>query len=163
MTNSLVREKLPGLLEELTRRAWYFARNRGDAEDLLQDTIVRALAHEHSYVVQPGHPLMAWLCTIMRNQWFNVCRERKRCAERLPLLHLPSATQPSQETVIEFKEMLGKLNRLSDEMQDALVNVHLLEYEYQEAATMAGVPVGTIKSRASRGRTAFMGIMKHHG
>jgi RNA polymerase sigma-70 factor, ECF subfamily len=125
------------------------------ADDLVQETVVRALANGEKFT--PGTNLSAWLVTILRNHLYSEGRKRRREVEDVDdqfssmLEDLP--TQYGQLDMSDFVKALGSLPA---EQRDALVLVGASGFSYEEAAEICGVRVGTIKSRVSRSRVRLL-------
>lgn len=143
-----------GLIENLPHLrafAHLIARNHATAEDLVQDTVVRALANRHQFTA--GTNLKGWLITIMRNRFYNLMRKSSHKAEvsvdHLAEMRSVDGGQDAAVEIAEFKEALG---RLSAPHREALILVGASGYSYEEAGEIVGVPTGTIKSRVSRAR-----------
>src|ERR1700684_1310266 len=121
------------------------------ADDLVQETMLRALAHIDSF--QPGTNMPAWLFTILRNLFRSEYRKRRRevedadggYAERLK-------SPPEQLGAVEFEEFCEALAKLPPEQREALILVGAAGFEYGDAAAIAGCAIGTVKSRVSRAR-----------
>jgi RNA polymerase sigma-70 factor (ECF subfamily) len=121
------------------------------ADDLVQDTILRAWANTHRF--QPGTNLHAWLFTILRNLFLSEYRKRRRevedgdgsYAERL-------MTLPNQQGHLDFEDFRVALAKLSVDHREALILVTAQGMSYAEVAGVCGVAVGTIKSRVNRAR-----------
>ena len=149
-------------LEPLFATAMRLTRNRADAEDLVQDTMVRALRFRDRF--QPGTNLRAWLYTILHNTWRNRIRDTAREAtdvdsERIEEL----ASRPDGPAELETPErvlirstMDVDLKEALDELPDAFRQAVWLrdveEFSYADIAKMLDVPIGTVMSRISRGR-----------
>jgi RNA polymerase sigma-70 factor, ECF subfamily len=126
-------------------------RNPDRADDLVQETLTLALAKMNSFV--PGTNMLAWLCTILHNQFRSEYRKRRRemedvagnYTERLQCL-------PNQEGHIKLSEFHAVLAKLPTDQSEALVLVGALGFSYEEAASICGVPIGTAKSRVNRAR-----------
>lgn len=152
-----VRRGLTTLLPDLRAFARFLARDPGFADDLVQDTVVRALAASSQF--RPGTNLKAWLFTIERNAFYEYSRRRKRedrlLRERLtdPQTEAPHAIGRGEVT--DLQRMLFALPPL---LREALVLVGAQELSYDEAAVICGVPVGTMKARVSRARTQLTKI-----
>jgi RNA polymerase sigma-70 factor (ECF subfamily) len=123
----------------------------GDADDLVQDTLVRAIASAASY--SPGTNMRAWLFTIMRNCFYNnrvkLVREQpgaEKCASETP------STPDKQYWHIRGREIEVALMGLPQAYREAVVLVLVTGESYQSAAEILEVDIGTIKSRISRGR-----------
>jgi RNA polymerase sigma-70 factor (ECF subfamily) len=143
-----------GLIENLPHLrafAHLIARNHATAEDLVQDTVVRALAKRHQFA--PGTNLKAWLIIIMRNRFYNLMRKSSHKAEvSVENLAEMRSVDGGQDAAVEIAEFKAALNRLSESHREALILVGASGYSYEEAGEIVGVPTGTIKSRVSRAR-----------
>jgi RNA polymerase sigma-70 factor (ECF subfamily) len=128
------------------------------ADDLVQETLMKAWANLNSF--QPGSNMVAWLCTILRNEFYSEFRKRRhevgdeegRFAARL-------ATRPAQEGHMRLLEFRDALALLADEQLEALILVGASGLSYEEAAAICGCAVGTMKSRASRARAKLAEIL----
>jgi len=131
-----------------------YARNlcRGTerADDLVQEALVKALAHINTFV--PGSNLTAWLYTILRNEFYSTFRKRRREVEDNGDRHAARLqVRPVQEGHMHFLDVRNALTRLTAEHREALMLVGS-GLSYQEAALMCGCASGTMKSRISRAR-----------
>lgn len=125
--------------------------NMDRADDLVQETLTRALANFDSF--QPGTNLTAWLFTILRNHFYSEYRKRRREVEDVDGKHSGALkSHPEQFGHIELNEFREALAKLPDDQREALVLVGATGFSYEEAAQICGCAVGTIKSRLSRGR-----------
>lgn len=157
------REALPHV-DALYSAALRLSRNPDDACDLLQETVLRAYRFFHQYT--PGTNCRAWLLTILHNNFRNGYRGGRR--EMLAVSaedferELESASacsdQPSRdpeallaERILDH-EVAAALDALPTDFRTVLILVDLQELNYQEAAQVLGCPIGTVKSRVSRGR-----------
>jgi RNA polymerase sigma-70 factor (ECF subfamily) len=151
-----------GYLEPLYATAMRLTRNRADAEDLVQDTVVKALRFQARF--ERGTNLRAWLYTILHNTWRNRLRDTAREAvdvdsERVEEL-AATADGPTEfetpERVLLRATMDGDLREALDELPDAFRQAVWLrdveELSYAEIAKVLEVPLGTVMSRISRGR-----------
>jgi RNA polymerase sigma-70 factor (ECF subfamily) len=128
------------------------------ADDLVQETLVRALAHIDSY--RRGTNLNAWLFTILRNQFHSEYRKRRREVEDADGSYTASLkSQPEQIGRLEFTELTVALGRLPDDQREALLLVAASGFSYEEAAEICDCAVGTIKSRINRGRSRLALLM----
>ena len=139
-------------IPRLTAFARRLAGNRAQADDLVQETVLRALVHADQF--QMGTNLVGWLSTILRNCYFNDRRSARRVTsiEALPNLPAPSINSP-QESHMRVVEVSGRLAELPEAQREALMLVGVEGYSYEIAAEKAGCAVGTMKSRVSRART----------
>ena len=146
-----VHRQISALLPDLRGFARFLTRDAVTADDLVQDTLVRALAAIDQF--QPDTNLKAWLFTIQRNAFYEQARRRRResqvMSERLPD---PDSTAPNAALRGEVADLQRMLFKLPPLLREALVLVGAQELSYEQAATICGVPVGTIKARVSRAR-----------
>ncbi len=151
---SELRAELATLRPELYARAMRMCCSPPLAEDIVQDTMVRALRFEAQY--RPGTNLRAWVGQILRSVFLTRCRRKRR--ERKALDHLrqdPCAwTKRDAPSVVSFiTPAMGRaLESLNDGYRRAVQLVDLEGLTYREAATRLGIPVGTVMSRLHRGR-----------
>jgi len=121
------------------------------ADDLVQETLVRAIANIDSF--EPGTNMQAWLFTILRNRFRSEYRKRKREVEDADGHYVDSlVSQPEQSGKLEFKELRTALDKLPSDQREALILVGASGFSYEEAAAICGCAVGTIKSRVNRAR-----------
>ena len=147
------------LLPDLRAFARFLVRDRGHADDLVQDTVVRALSALAQF--QTGTNLKAWLFTILRNLFFEQGRRRKREAAALSAsAPLSATTRPEQADASEVRDLEHVLWKLSPVLREALVLVGAQELSHEEAAAICGVPIGTMKARVSRARTELSRILQ---
>ncbi|MGY2052899.1 sigma-70 family RNA polymerase sigma factor [Methylobacterium sp. JK268] len=124
------------------------------ADDLVQETLLRAWQNQHRF--EPGTNLKAWLFTILRNQFYTAARKRRREVEdadgeqagRMVAL-------PDQEDGIVLREVWEQVGRLPPLQREALLLVAVQGLTYEAAARLMDCQVGTVKSRVSRARTAL--------
>jgi len=161
---SFEREVLPHL-DSIYSMALRLARNREDANDLLQDTILRALRFFHQFT--PGTNCRAWVLTILFNNFRNGYRKSGReqvspseseFVERLEAESLASDQSQSDPESLAFAnvmapELTAALDEIPEEFRIALMLVDVEELSYREVSEVLTVPVGTVKSRVSRGRS----------
>ncbi len=138
-------------LPHLRAFAHLIARNHALAEDLVQDTIVRALANRHQF--KPGTNLKGWLIIILRNRFFNEMRRSSRRVEVSVERQDDLATvDGGQEVSIEIRDFNDVFRKLPPTQREALILVGASGFSYEEAAEIAHCPIGTMKSRVSRAR-----------
>jgi RNA polymerase sigma-70 factor, ECF subfamily len=151
---------LEAQLPRLRRYARALTRAPSRADDLIQDTLVRALAKQHLY--QDGTNLRAWLFTLMHNQHVNNARRNVREDNSLDVdtvaAHLVAVTDPTASRQLrELDEAIGKL---AMEQRQVILLIGLEGMSYEEAAAILDVPIGTVRSRLSRGREALRRLME---
>ncbi|HVN91527.1 MAG TPA: sigma-70 family RNA polymerase sigma factor [Candidatus Binataceae bacterium] len=152
-------------LDALYTSALRLARNRDDAEDLLQDTVLRAYRSFHQF--SPGTNCRAWLLTILynhfrsdyrrgwREQLANTGDEFERELEASSIAQDEGQDNPEQIAAGHSTAQLIQkaLTTLPEEFRETLLLVDLQELNYQEVSEVLAIPLGTVKSRISRGRT----------
>jgi RNA polymerase sigma-70 factor (ECF subfamily) len=166
-------EALPHL-DAVYTMAVRLVRNADDANDLVQETILRAWRFFDQF--EPGTNCRAWLLTILFNNFRNGYRRASReqpaastsdFDHRLEAASTPDdPRQENPETVISARSMEREVetafNALPDEFRSALLLIDVQELSYQEASQVLDVPVGTVKSRVSRGRTIMRQTLQNY-
>src|SRR5580658_908203 len=128
------------------------------ADDLVQETLLRALAHIDSF--QPGTNMPAWLFTILRNLFRSEYRKRRREVEDADGRYAETLkSHPEQTGRVEFSEFREALAKLPSDQREALILVGASGFSYEEAAGICGCAVGTIKSRVNRARTRLAELL----
>jgi RNA polymerase sigma-70 factor (ECF subfamily) len=128
------------------------------ADDLVQETLLRALANIDSF--QPGTNMSAWLFTILRNHFHSEYRKRRREVEDGDGSYAESLkSQPDQTARLELQEFRAALAKLPPDQREALILVGASGFSYEETAEICGCAVGTIKSRVNRARTRLADLM----
>ena len=121
------------------------------ADDLVQDTLLRAMANIDSFTA--GTNMSAWLFTILRNLFRSEYRKRRREVEDADGHHVDSLKSPPQQhSRLEFEEFRRALATLLPDQREALILVGAAGFSHEEAAAICEAPVGTIKSRVNRAR-----------
>jgi len=146
-------------IPRLRRYARALTRNATRADDLVQDTLTRAVQKAHLW--QPGTDLRAWLFTIMHNQNVNQIRHAIRDSATVNLetcsQSLVATTDPTASR--QLRELERALGQLPEDQRQVILLVGLEGMSYEQAAAILQVPVGTIRSRLSRGRDALRKLM----
>jgi RNA polymerase sigma-70 factor (ECF subfamily) len=153
-----VRAEILALLPALRAFAFSLTHQRADADDLVQDTLVRAIQSIHQFT--PGTRLKSWLFTIMRNSHrsSHIILRRENTTNYEALVSTLQ-TKAEQEGVADLGDLRALLSTLPQEQQEVLVLVGGLGFSYEEAAEVIGCAVGTIKSRLCRGRERLEHLM----
>lgn len=121
------------------------------ADDIVQEAAIKAWLNFGTFTI--GTNLKAWLFAILRNTFYSELRKRRLQVEPLDaLLAKNLAVRGAQEDALMLRDFLTAFRLLSLEQREALLLVGALGFSYEEAAEVCHVPVGTIKSRAHRGR-----------
>ncbi len=149
-------------LEPLYATALRLTRNRADAEDLVQDTYVKALRFEDRFTA--GTNLKAWLYTILLNTWRNRRRDSARAPVEVDSSRVeeaatasdgPSARETPEQILLRAtvrEDLQAALDGLPDIFREAVWLRDVEEFTYAEIARMLDIPIGTVMSRISRGR-----------
>ena len=146
------RDGLVQCVPQLRAFARMLTGTRDVADDLVQETILKALAAEGRFRL--GTNLRAWLMTILRNHWISELRARRHLVG--PELRPESATiHPGQLASVELSEVRAAIARLSPNHREIIAMVGGAGVELADAATICGCAVGTIKSRLNRARAAL--------
>ena len=139
--------------DRLFRLAMWFERDRSEAEDLVQETMMLALRSFHRF--QSGTNCRAWLTTILQN----VRRNRRRARGRSPLVEDPddrlAGTMPFVPPIpqrLTDEDILGALSRIPERFQEVIVLCDVEEMSYREISDALEIPMGTVMSRLHRGR-----------
>ena len=145
-------------IPHLRRYAMVLCRHRDQADDLVQEALLRAIDHLDQFRV--GTNLRAWLFTILRNAHLNNCRRNQRYGvtsidERPAAFEQPSPS--AQADVVALKQLERCLLNIPAEQREALLLVVVEGMTYEEAAEVMEVPIGTIRSRVSRARRSPRG------
>jgi len=129
------------------------------ADDLVQETLARGLLKRHLWV--EGTNLRAWLFTIMHNQYVNSVRRAVREGAAVVISETEPALNcaPSQLRSLELRDLDLALGKLPGEQRAVILLVGLEGMRYDAVAEITGVPVGTVRSRLSRGREALRRLM----
>ncbi len=161
------------LLSHLYRAAFYFTKDEAEAEDLVQETYLRAFRVFHRF--EPGTNCRAWLLSILRNLFINRYRKQKQEPEMVDWEKIDQAYEAMvgvQEKVekdnpesIFLSRLMGHevqqaLKGLPEEFRLAIVLVDVEDLTYEEAGKVMGCPIGTVRSRVSRGRRILQVALK---
>ena len=145
------RRDLLAAIPKLRAFALSLASHADHADDLVQETLMKAWNHQDSF--QAGTNIKAWLFTILRNEYFSQLRKRKREVEDADGEYAGSVMTPGgQESQLAMADLRIALQQLPADQREAVVLVGASGFSYQEVADICAVPVGTVKSRVNRAR-----------
>ena len=146
------------VLPNLRRYARSLTHDAVDADDLVQECLARALGKLHLWKV--GTDLRAWLLRILHNEYISQIRRAARQGPAVDWREYESTLTcaPRQIEQLEIRDLLRALTSLPEEQRTAVVMISLTS-DYYEAASACKVPVGTIRSRLSRGRKTLRALM----
>ncbi len=151
MTGADPRDELVKHLPALRAFALSLARNSHAADDLVQDTILKAWSKFDRF--EPGTNMRAWLFTILRNSFYSDLRKHRRELSDSDGIYAARLSQkPDHDGRLAMRDFQIAFEKLIDEQREALALVGALGFSYEEAAVTIGCALGTVKSRVSRAR-----------
>jgi RNA polymerase sigma-70 factor, ECF subfamily len=157
-----VRDAMLAAIPSLRAFAISLSGNVDRADDLVQETLLRAIANIHSF--QPGSQMSAWLFAILRNQFRSEYRKRRREVEDADGGYVDSLrSPPEQPSRMELGEFRAALARLPLNQREALLLVGAAGFSYEEAAAISESALGTIKSRVNRARARLSELLAIDG
>ncbi len=146
--------QLVALIPRLRRQALRLARTADGAEDLVQQSLERALRARHRFKSDTN--MGAWCATILRNQFISICRKARHETDADPEPAIAQLSQPAaQEHRVALRQVRGAARSLPRHQQRALYLVGVRGLSYEAAADRLGTTTGTVKSRVSRARTSL--------
>lgn len=148
-------KEIADLIPALRAFARTLVRNPFDADDLVQETLLKGIANVHRFT--PGTSLKSWLFTILRNTFYTSIKISTR--EHPGVTECVSgdcAILPGQEWTIRGAELREALERLPADQREVLILIGVLGASYEEAAEICGCAMGTIKSRLNRARNRML-------
>jgi RNA polymerase sigma-70 factor (ECF subfamily) len=148
------------LIPALRRYAYALVRHEGDADDLVQDSLERAVGRWGQKRADGN--VRTWLFSILHNLAVSRFRQAKRRGDNFTLDDAPDsalATAPTQEDTVRHGELMRALARLSEDQRSVLLLVSVEDLPYAEAAKVLGLPIGTVMSRLSRARETLRKLM----
>lgn len=150
----MVPQDLVAHIQRLRRYARALCRNATDADDLVQETLAKAI--DRAALFRPDGDLRAWLFGILHNSYVSAVRSAGRRPQASPPGSLPEPRlDPDQESRLELRRVLVALQQLPEEQRRVIVMVSVDGMTTEEAAAALDLPVGTVRSRLWRGREAL--------
>jgi len=137
-------------ISALRRYAYALTRDHAAADDLVQDTLERALGRW--FLRRPDGDLRAWLFTILHNLYIGGKRRDRRRGAMDELNDRDAPTLPNQDGALLRRDIVSGLASLSEEQRAVLLLVGVEGLSYEGAGTVLGIPLGTVMSRLSRAR-----------
>lgn len=155
----MISQDLAAHIQRLRRYARALCRDAADADDLVQETLTKAI--DRAALFRPGSDLRAWLFGILHNTFVSATRTAAR-RRQTPISdeHEAFRIEPGQEMQIELRRVLVALEQLPEEQRRVIVLVSVEGMTTDEAADVLGLPVGTVRSRLWRGREALRRISR---
>ena len=159
MTDIDPREEIVSHLPAMRAFAMSLTHNHALADDIVQDAVIKAWTNFDKF--QTGTNLRAWLFTILRNGFYSLRRKQKNEIEDVDGSYAEElVTKPAHDGRLQFRDFMAVFRTLPLEQREALILIGASGFTYEEAAEMCGVPVGTIKSRANRGRSKLAEVLE---
>jgi len=151
--------ELEQFLPDLHRYACGLTQSEEDAKDLVQDCVERSLRRQYQYA--QGTNMRSWLFTIMKNLFIGQKRKDSVATNYVQRLknEIHNVQRASQTNYVFLKETLSAVNNLPQIERDAVIAFGLEDMSHKEIASRAGTPVGTMKSRLSRGRENLRNVL----
>ena len=157
------RDEIAEHLKPMRLFALSLTRDINRADDLVQDTVVKAWTNIDKF--QPGTNMRAWLFTILRNTFYSDRRRaRREVADAEGALAGRIAEKPEHDGRLAMADFRAAFEQLPDEQREVLILVGAQGFSYEDAAETCGCAVGTVKSRANRGRkrlAELLGVEQH--
>src|SRR5271157_2743163 len=144
-------------IPRLRRYARALTRDMSRADDLVQSSLLRAVAKQHLW--QPGTDLRAWLFTILHNQYVNDVRRSAREEVAIPVEDVTVAASDDVGAALQLRDLEWAIASLPEGQRQVILLVGLEGMRYEEVAVVLGIPVGTVRSRVSRGRDMLRALM----
>ncbi|MCF4127134.1 sigma-70 family RNA polymerase sigma factor [Methylobacterium sp. SyP6R] len=152
------RRDLLGEVPRLRRRALTLCNNHARADDLVQETLLKAWAAQDRFV--PGTYLSAWLYTILRNSFYSEHQKRVReVGDPDGLFAASLVALPAQHGTLELRDVQAALDRLVPDQREALLLSAVHDLSYEDIATAMECRVGTVKSRINRARARLAELL----
>lgn len=156
---SLFKQELLAALPSLRAFAKSLVGDTATADDLVQETVLKAWGKQASY--QVGTNIKAWLFTILRNDFYSRMRKVGREVPDPDGVYSGKlSVQPAQHAALDLQDMQAALARLPDDQREAVILVGASGMSYEEAADICDCAVGTVKSRVSRARATLQELLK---
>ena len=151
--------RLEAEIPRLRSYARALTRDVSRADDLVQSCLVRAVSKQHLW--QPGTDLRAWLFTILHNQHVNDVRRSVREGANVPIEDAAPmlTTQSNAYDTLQLRDLERALSKLAPEQRQVILLVGLEGMRYEEVASILDIPIGTVRSRLSRGREQLRVLM----
>lgn len=158
MSVESLQDELVSHLPALRSFALSLTRNRSTADDMVQDTVVKAWTNLEKF--KEGTNMRAWLFTILRNNFYSSRRKLNReVADVNGVFAGTLSVKPDHDGRMQLAEFQAAFEQLPDEQREALILVGASGFSYEEAAEMTGAAIGTVKSRANRARKRLVEML----
>ena len=157
--SSELRDSLLEAIPHLRAFAISLTGNGDQADDLVQEAIVRGLSNLDKF--EAGTNLQAWLFTILRNQFYTLKRRKRReVADPDGMMAGSLSTLPEQHGSLDLRDLAMALAQLPPEQREVLLFAGAEGLKYEEIAQICGAKIGTIKSRMNRARARLADLLE---
>ena len=157
-TQASWRKDIVAQIPALRAFAWSLSHNASDADDLVQEALIKAWTHRDRF--EPGTNLRAWLFTILRNTYYtSLVRKRREISDEAGKYAASLSAPAAQDWSVSLKALQAGLLQLPSEHREALILVGAAGLTYEEAAEICGCALGTIKSRVNRARAKLAKLL----
>lgn len=151
------REAMLEQIPVLKAFALRLVKSRTEADDLVQETLVRAWRYRDTFT--EGTSMKSWLCRILQNCFYKDATRRRQTVQDIEgRCAAQQAVAAPQEWSVLYAEVLAAIDKLAPETRDAFLMVVANGASYEEAAQAFGCPIGTLKSRVSRARERLVAL-----
>lgn len=162
MTDHAFKKELIGCLKSLRAFAYSLCGNRDYADDLVQETVMKAWAKQSSF--EMGTNMKAWLFTILRNEFYGDMRKAGReVADPEGYFTENVASHPEQFGKMDLYDFQQALKKLPPDQREAIILVGASGFAYDEVAEICGCAIGTVKSRVARARSSLQELLEVNG
>lgn len=152
------KDELVTHLPALRAFALSLTRNRSTADDMMQDTVLKAWSNMDKF--KPGTNMRAWLFTILRNNFYSSRRKLNREVADVDNAFSDSlSVKPDHDGRLQMMDFKVAFAKLADEQREALILVGANGFSYEDAGNMCGVATGTMKSRVNRARAKLTELL----
>lgn len=162
MSGTDPKDELVTHLPALRAFALSLTRNRATADDMMQDTVLKAWSNMDKFT--PGTNMRAWLFTILRNNYYTSRRKLNReVADVDNVFSDKMSVKPDHDGRLQMRDFKIAFEKLPDEQREALILVGASGFSYEDAGDMCGVATGTMKSRVNRARAKLTELLQLSG
>jgi len=153
------KQEITRLIPQLRRYAFALVNHNDMADDLVQDSLERALAKQHLW--NPSLPIKPWLLTVLHNIFANNARKYRRTPCLVSIHEIEEISDNKNSDELYLNDLQYALEHLSDEHREIILLVGLEQMSYRETATILDIPQGTVMSRLMRARQKLKEVMNN--
>ena len=153
------KQELTRLIPQLRRYAFALVKHADTADDLVQDSLERALSKQHLW--NPSLPVKPWLLTVLHNIFANNARKYRQAPSLVSINEMEEISDNKNSNELYLNDLQYALEQLSHEHRQIILLVGLEQMSYKETATILDIPLGTVMSRITRARQKLKQIMNN--